>query len=561
MNKFPQSIEEVQQLLESGASFNMELALERISGPAISTSSNHEVKNKARLMLIELVQSRFDLALEKSQEASFMVLMSKELEQRLYIRHYSILSYIQPVIGKYFHDKFIQHLKDEIAKDSDIDKDIFIERFVNDFSSTFLLDKWQVRALNLKERVNYYFPSADFHSVKARSSRNNLNDFRFQRELSDLNKAKSDGQRKINNTNCGNFDSGKDAENAWVKVMREYFGEQFEVLQDKPIHVNGVRLPKFDIIMIKKDHTHRTPQIRDFVDGNDVVAAFEVKRTIRKHHVDLDATEAINIFDDRCIALKKSVMPEYRLCDRQLTPYQMLHGKIYFGVLGLDIEEPAIKILFSGENHAERHRKLEWLHKFKVQNSNFHDYAPDIIYCPGNFLWAKEVTQSPFIINDHQLLFFAEDKNNDIDSSVSSFGYLISSMRRFFIAQGHIRSIDQDDYIKPYENFYFLRSENSRVRYNLCCIDLGIPAHIRDLSIYLSSQIPNEYSDLPLSSRKPLQVLKQWSTCEAKDIIGYVKHKLKKIVELEQKLNYQPLPIGVNINDDSFDRYVNSMFS
>ena len=62
--------------------------------------------------------------------------------------------------------------------------------------------------------------------------------------------------------------------------MDEYFGEQFDIHQNKPIHCDGHRLPKFDIVLSRKDRSHRTRAIADYIDANDVVAVFEVKSTM-----------------------------------------------------------------------------------------------------------------------------------------------------------------------------------------------------------------------------------------------------------------------------------------
>ena len=88
-----------------------------------------------------------------------------------------------------------------------------------------------------------------------------------------------------------------------------------------------------------------------------------------------------------------------------------------------------------------------------------------------------------------------------------------------------------------------------------------MPYHVRELGIYLRTDIPNEYSSLLLSNRQPLKAMKQWSTEAAQDIAGYVKRELKRIVKLELQRNYLPLPFGVYLDDDSFDAYCDSLFA
>lgn len=561
MNNLPQSIEELNQLLETGASVNISAAIKHISELPFATFSHAEIDKQVGRMLVVLVQSRLDSVLNTSSEGVFVEQTSQELERRFCLPSFRLSSYIQPVIGQYFHDQFIQHLKREIENDSDIERGAFVEAFITEFASRFSLDRRHLHSFMLQGRINRYFPSADFHSIKARKSRYDRDELRFQRDLSDLNTAQQTGLRKIKNTNGGKFESGTVAEDAWVKVMDEYFGEQFDVHQDMPIHFDGHRLPKFDIVLSKKDRSHRTRAITDYVDANDVVAAFEVKRTLKKHHVAFGAKEAKEIFEDRCMRLKKAVMPQHRFIDRQLTPYQMLRGKIYFGVLSLDIDPAAMDVLISGDNHAERHRNLDCLRELSDQDEGFSDYAADIIYCPEKLLWAKETKLMPRSLDDQQDLYFVQQGANDIDSSVSSFGYLIASMRRFFIAQGHIAKAEREDYLKPYQHFAFLYSASSRVRIFISTIDWDMPYHVRELGIYLRTDIPNEYSSLLLSDRQPLKAMKQWSTEAAQDIAGYVKRELKRIVKLELQRNYLPLPFGVYLDDDSFDAYCDSLFA
>ena len=255
-------------------------------------------------------------------------------------------------------------------------------------------------------------------------------------------------------------------------------------------------------------------------------------------------------------------MPQHRFFDRQLTSYQMLRGKIYFGVLSLDIERAALDELISGDNnYAEKYRNINFLRGLSNQDKGFSDYAADIIYCPEKLLWAKETKLLAGSCDSQQDLYFVQQGGNDIDSSASCFGYLIASMRRFFIAQGHISKEEREEYLKPYQHFAFLDSASSRVRIYINTIDSGMPYYISELITYLRTDIPNGYSNLELSNRQPLKNMKKWSTEAVQDITGYVKRELKRIVKLEQQRNYSPLPLGVYLDDDSFDAYYDSLFA
>lgn len=560
MNNLPQSLEELIGRLDAGAVLQLDAAIKHISGLSSVTLNSHDIKEQVDQALCGLVQKRLDTALGSRQEATFVETTSQELHRRLSIDHFFHTRYIQPALGKYFHDQFVQHLQSEIEKDSDIERKPFIDDFLHKFALKFCLKKNDLHRFSLINQISRYFPTSDFHSAKARKSRYLIDEVFLHPAALEMGTAYEVGKRKLKKYQKGTWDAGEIAENVWADIMREHFGEKFNVYQRKPINFAGKNSPEFDIILTKKDCFHKTPANLDNINPDDVVAAFEVKRTLLKRHVAPGTTQAKEIFDERCMSLKAAVMPKNRIRDRTLTPYQMVRGKIYFGVLSLDVDNAATEALFDGNNHAVRH-----LTSSRLSDDDpvfqFTDYTADIIYCPGKLLWAKESKLRPGTLDEQLDFYWVQRGCNSIDPSFSSLGYFIASMRRFFVAQGHIAKAEQSEALRPYQHFHFLPSANSSVRVFIRKIGNNIPEHVRELDNYLRTDIPNEYSNGHLVYRPPLAVMKGWSAESAQDISGYVKNHLKRIVKLELQRNYQPLPWGVSVDDASFDAYYDSLLS
>jgi hypothetical protein len=560
MNNLPQSLDELIGLINAGAVLHLDTAIKHISGLSSDSLNAHDIKNQVDQALYGLVQKRLDNALGSRQEATFVENTSEELHRRLGIEQFSHASYIKPALGKYFHDQFVQHLQSEIEKDRDIERKPFIEDFLHKFALKFRLSKAYIHVFKLINQINRYFPTYDFHTTNARKSRSQINEEFLQPAARKMSAAYEDGNRKLKNCQKGKFDAGQIAEDAWADIMREHFGEKFNVYQNKPINFDGKNSPEFDIILTKKDFFHKTPANLNTINPDDVVAAFEVKRTLLKRHVTLGTTQAKEIFDERCMSLKAAVMPKNRSMDRTLTPYQMVRGKIYFGLLSLEVDKAATDALFDGNNHAVRHPSYNPLNN-DGPVFQFADYTADIIYCPGKLLWAKESKLIPGYLDKQLDIYWVQRGCNSIDPSCASLGYFIASMRRFFVAQGHIAKAEQPEALRPYQHFHFLPSANSFARVFIWEVGNNIPEHVRELYRYLRTDIPNEYSNAHLEYRAPLSVMKGWSAEAAQDISGYVKNDLKRIVKLELQRNYQPLPRGVSVDDASFDTYYNSLLS
>lgn len=567
MINLPRSISKLDELFESGAPFNLRAAIQSVVKAQNDESSGYyDLKRHTDIKLKELVKDRFANALDTGTESLFLDTILNEFTTRFGFHfdgsdlHYSTyITYIKPVISDHFRRVFIEHLQQKITDDDDIQYVSFVKNFIAEFGELFSLDKNTIHLSDLHPIARSYFPTLDFHSRKARNQRRAMAERRFQRSLRDLNQAKDDGDRVCKNNTKGFQEAGRLGEEAWVKVMKEYFGTHFDIHQNKPIRIDGESLAEYDIVLTLKDHTHTTPAITDYVHAKDVVAAFEVKKTLRRSHVALGNKDAIKIFDTDCMRLKKSVMPKAREFDGELTPYQMLRGKIYFGVLCLDIEDEAIQVLMSGPDKSHPENFEKYYEDSSLMDAWYLDYIPDIIFCPEQLLWAKEISL-PLNISLRITRILVQERVNAIDSSVSSFGYLIASMRKFFIGQGHIPRDLRAKYLEEYQYFVFLNSDNRKCRIIRDSTEWSIPQPVSKIGRYLNTRIPNEFSDLELSMREPLKLLKKWTPDEAQDIIGYVKRELKRIVKLECEKKYQPLPKDVNPNDESFDAYINTLF-
>lgn len=561
MMNLPQSTSKLEELFESGAPFDLEATIKSIAMAQDDASLSTTLKKNTDEKLEELVKLRFTTASDTANEKLCLTEIRNELATRFRLPPMRHNTYIKPAISAHFRNFFTEHLKQKITDDDDIQCKPFVDSFIAEYGQRFCLDKQTIHQFDLYPIAKGYFPSPDFHSRSARVERVEAAERYFKSDLRLLDLAKLDADAVLDKHNKGFETAGDIAADTWVEVMKRYFGTQFDIHQNVHIHVDDERLAEYDIVLTHKDRTHATPAITHYVNAKDVVAAFEVKKTLYRSHVALDNQDAIKIFDRDCIRLKKSVMPENRSLDRELTPYQMLRGKIYFGVLCLDVKDDAMQIMMSGESHPERHRLNRYMGEFGAMNELYSDYAPDIIFCKDQLLWAKETKVSPRRIFWQTTQFFTQKDTNSIDSSVSTFGYLIASMRRFFVGQGHIPRDLREDYLKPYQHFAFLNSDNRVGRWILLDISGNLPSPVREISQYLDTRIPNEHSNLPLPVRAPLRLLKHWTYDEAQDITAYVKRELKRIVKLELQINHQPLPIGVNPDDESFDAYINTLLS
>ncbi len=503
-------------------------------------------------MLEPLIKARLESALKRSQESGFVEKTFKELTYRFQSSPTSCIQRIKPIIRQYFHDEFVRHLTGEIEKDSDIEMREFIDAFVDDFATRFSLGNKQLHHFGLKGIANRYFPSPKFHSKQARKDRNTRLSNYFSRSSIDLDSAYLKGKERIkHDKNHGRFNSGGDAENAFHELLKEYFSAHFDVYKRKCINIGDTTTVQFDIILTRKDRFSAIEPKPDptTINIGDVVAAFEVKRTLTKDHVKHNSPDAGEIFDDRCLTLKRSVMPEFRRDESDLTPYQLLRGKIYFGVLCLDINHDAFEILSSGQSHAD----LYSLESHGAVEPRDPVDSADIIYCLNESLWIKE-TKLMGARSQHTIHSVQKGKNS-MDKSTSSLGCLIASMRRFFVAQGHIAKDEQNEYLKGYENFDFLPSLDSLKLQRFQ--NVRLTPDLENLIGYLNTNVPNQYSSVLVEHRAPLRVLKKWSTSAAQDISGYVECKLKNIVKLEMERNYHPLRFGPN----SFDECFRSLFN
>lgn len=444
-------------------------------------------------------------------------------------------------------------LKNEIRSGSNIEKKAFIEKNINYLSERYFLSPKDIHSLSLRKILGGYFPSETFHCKKERDIRLNMDESRFQRELCDLEKAYTDGQNKITKISGikGNEAAGRLAENVWVKVLEEYFGEQFDIHQNKKIVIEDVNSVEFDIIMTKKDMSHKSESIKDVVLLDDVVAVFEVKRKLLKKHLQSENSKAKEIVETRCIQLKQATMPIVRNSMNELTPYQMFRGKIFFGILCLDCDNTVKDILVSGDNIID---DIFYKKEFLENKIPYGDLAPDVIYCPNKLHMTKNI----FIIglDSYGMSYDIEIGKNELDLSVSTFGCLISNMRQFFVSQGHIDSYPTNAYLKDYYCFSFLVSESS---YNTKKIMHRAESYFNlDMSIlsaYLKTRIPNEHSSLFIRDRYPLKILKKWNRYSAKDVIEPIRIGLDTIVRLEEKYNYSPVPLGW-----SFEDYFSNIF-
>ncbi|WP_070971617.1 DUF6602 domain-containing protein [Vibrio sonorensis] len=527
-------IERVAEIIESGAS--VDLFNDR---NILLITSNKTISSLLRSFATERLKSSH----ENSSEPEYLENIFSEFSNRFGLPKGIAIEYIRPPVGGSFDNIVSKRLTEKIAADEDIDKKDFTNSVLDEFVSLFSINREQkdgkrlLHDLRLHRFVNQYFPTDNFHSRLARAARCSLEETRFVRDYNDLDNAYHSGERKIKTINKGKWDSGELAQCRFEKVITEYFGEQFDIHANKPIHLghgDAKQLPEFDIVIARKDFSHSSLPYVDYIPIDQVVAAFEVKRTLKKQHVELGHDKAKEIIDDRCMALKQGSMPHVRSLDPSLTPYQLLRGKIFFGILSLDVDNDAAELLISGENHAERYLKKAHYFEGTENEEYFSDYAPDVIFCPQKLLWAKESSLMPNKFFEKQVRFFCQRGKNTIDSSVSTFGYLIAAMRRFFIAQGHITKEDRKAYLGNYQYFRLMNSESTKSRILLESDDWASNV-IHDIRRYLSTKIPNEYTYTPLNNRPPLIPLKQWDTDEAQDILGYLKNEIKRICKLEAK--------------------------
>lgn len=438
-------------------------------------------------------------------------------------------------------------LKNEIRSGSNVEKKAFIEKNINSLSDRYFLSPKDIHSLSLRKIIGGYFPSETFHCKKERDIRLNMDESRFQRELYDLEKAYTDGQNKITKISGikGNEAAGRLAENVWAKVLKEYFGAQFDIHQNKKIVIEDVNSVEFDIIMTKKDISHKSESIKDVILLDDVVAVFEVKRKLLKKHLQSDNSKAKEIVETRCIQLKQATMPIVRNSINELTPYQMFRGKIFFGILCLDHENAVKDILVSGDNIIEN----IFYKKYFLENTiSYGDLAPDVIYCPNKL----HITKNIFILglDSYGMSYRIEIGKNKLDPSVSTFGCLISNMRQFFVSQGHIDSCLTNAYLKDYYCFSFLKSESSyNLKTRMDMAESYFNLDMNSIHSYLRTRIPNEYSSLFLRDRYPLKILKKWNEYSAKDVIEPIRIGLGTIVRLEEKYKYSPVPQGWSFED------------
>lgn len=312
MNSLPQSVEEFEQLLKTDVSLDVPAYIDHLKEQHNLTESTRKLVKRVQKLVLELVKLRLESDIKNSTVDSFFLKIENELSYRLNIQSPFQIDYIQPVMAEFFTEAFVKHLKEAISKNFNIEKLSFCFSYKNDFLNRFCVEDSTVHDLKLLPLLNQYFPNYDFHTQQARKKRIEMDKTRFQRELLCLDQALSKGAAMIaENHNSGKFEAGTLAEDTWVEVMTVYFGNQFNIYQNKMIHVNGKPLAKFDIVMTLRDDTHTTPAVTHYINSEDVVAAFEVKRTLKSSHVALNNDAAIKIFDTDCLQLKKSVMPEH----------------------------------------------------------------------------------------------------------------------------------------------------------------------------------------------------------------------------------------------------------
>ncbi len=460
-----------------------------------------------------------------------------------------------------FNDQFVAHLKASISDDIDINGFEFFEKFRNNFivsknlSNAFTEREIKVLNRQLKNDAADLFPAENTHSKAARHHRSLMEENRFQRDYQTLSKAYEDGKKLIKENKKGKFKAGELIEAAWVEILDEYFGQQFEIHRNKEIKTSkdGVNLPEFDIVLTKRDTTHKTPAIADYLLAENVVAAFEVKRTIIKSHLTREHEDAIDIFQKRGLALQSALRPKNLEEKLRFTPFQMLEGKVFYGLLGADIEDSALDVLMSD--------------KFYLRTADPFQ-AAQVVYSPGKVLYKKSMevkdTVSQFALAKHLVAL----EPNPIDRSLSSFGYFIKSMREFFIAQGHIPKENTNEYLKDYKQFGLLEGEKSGTKMDGTTGKFEAPV-FNDLLNYLRDR-PSRATlgtEGEIANRPQLQIMKNWFISSVPqvsfEVKSMLKHRIDREIRLakEMDLDYSPLPAGVSPYDSSFDRYFESLFA
>lgn len=556
MNITTSPVEELKQFLNTNpCNFDYKLLLSQHS------HGYDQNVNQANQVAVDdyikrVVESKFQQCIDANSETLFLSEIYPDIESSYKIPSLKKTKFISEPLTNFFKVNLYDKLRHDILKDADIKYAHYINDFVENFSSRFLLKNKDVGNLNLHSIARCFFPSSDFHSRKARHKRKNVNDYYLDKTLTHLTDAFYRGEMAIKNKGeSGKFDAGKIAEEAWFNVFKEYFGHLFDIYRDIPIkdHCN-FQTPKIDILVVKKDRSHNTKEVDlDFVYLDDVVAAFEVKRKLYKAHVSAGNSDCQDIVENRCKLIKRKSMTENCHNVAGLTPYQILRGKVFFGVLSLDVEDGVEKILSSKESgfntyiHHNSDECLAYLY-------------PDAILCLNKLYWSKDVKA----LVDGNIVSVITSVNTGealIDPTNTHIGAFFSKLRRFLIAQNHIPNVDESSFLGSYAYFNLF---NCNYRGDSLVVIANSNFHsldkIHHFDHYASTVIPNEYSNTFIHERSPVKNLRCWRLVEARDVIPSIKLKLKKIIKLEQKYNYKPLPDGISLVDESFDQYIDSLF-
>lgn len=559
MNTFTHfSVEELQKFLETRpCNFNYELLLQQCS-PGYDQSAKSASREAINAYIESVVESKFQQCVAAKSEASFLSEIYPALEKSYSLPKYTKTQFTKKPLTRYFRDVFLNQLKQNVLEDRDIEMKVYIHDFVDEFATKFSLEKREIGRFDLYAIASSFFPSPYFHSKKMRSERKYLNDYHLERDLSDLKRAFEKGAQAIKGTgDIGKFQAGQLAEDAWFKVIKDNLSNYFDVYQDLPVKVNNDSLsPKIDILVVKKDHSHNKQDLTlDFVFLEDVVAAFEVKRTLKKDHVRYESNGCQEIVEKRCKLIKSETMPKDRYRDEGLTPYQMLRGKVFFGVLSLDVEKGVEELLSSKESGFSAYMRDD-----QVSDWERTYLYPDSILCLNDFYWSKDTSTFGY---DNSMMVKASINTGEalLDSSNTHIGVFFSKLRRYLIAQSHIQLHDEDVFLGRYDSFdLFDYNYTGRPRIFIFHSHLQRLDKISEFEKYVSIHIPNEYSNMPVHERLPVQGLKCWRLVEAKDVVSSVKWNLKRIIKLELARNYKPLPDNVSLYDDSFDRYIDNLF-
>ncbi|EGQ7650361.1 hypothetical protein I2703_004516 [Vibrio alginolyticus] len=548
------SVESLQHFLDSRpCNFNYESLLQQYSQGLDQTAGREAIN----AYIESVVESKFQECVDAKSEASFLSEIYPALEKSYSLPKYTKTKFTQKPLTRYFRDAFLNQLKQNVLEDRDIEMKVYIHDFVDKFATEFSLEKREIGSLNLYAIARRFFPNDCFHSKKMRNERKYLNDYYLERDLSDLKRAFEKGTQAIKRTgDIGKFQAGQLAEDAWFKVIKEHLGNHFDVYQDLPVKVNNDFLsPKIDILVVKKDYSHNKQDVNlDFVFLEDVVAAFEVKRTLKKDHVRYESHGCKEIVEKRCKLIKSETMPKDRYRDEGLTPYQMLRGKVFFGVLSLDVEKGVEELLSSKESGFSAYMRgdqaLDWDRTYLY---------PDSILCRNDFYWSKDT--STFGYDNIMVKASINTGEALIDSSNTHIGVFFSKLRRYLIAQSHIQLNAEEVFLGRYDSFDLLNHNyTGRPRVFIYHSHFQRLDKISEFEKYASKRIPNEYSNVPVHERLPVQGLKCWRLVEAKDVVSLVKWNLKKIIKLELARNYKPLPDNVSLYDDSFDKYIDNLF-